>query len=130
MAQIQFLTGLVTWTIVGVFFISLVFVPVVSSFWSWWRTAFGQSLVLLEVLIALTLLPATVKRLFGLDAGTRFDLWFTVVALWLVGITIIGRAWVLYKIQRGGIDPEEERENHGQRRGNRRQRVPDGHDDS
>lgn len=103
------------WISLADFWISVAFIPVVSLFWKWWQTGFGTSLVALEALIALALFPEALERMFGVNAQTTGFQWFFALLLLMIGGAILWRGWVLWKIQRNGID-EPEGETDGQQR--------------
>lgn len=80
------------------FITSVLFTPVVSLFWPWWRESWGQNIVALETCIAGTLFSSW---LF-IDWGISSDIlqWVTAAFLTLVVLIIIWRTVMIWHAQR------------------------------
>ena len=91
----------------AIFYGSLLFCIGVSSFWAWWRSQLGWTIIAKSLALALAVLPAMIFYWFG----ARAPQWLTAVsiaALWSVPLVLAWRLAVLWKIQRAGLIPEGE----------------------
>lgn len=82
------------------FFASVLFTPVVSAFWPWWREWWGQNIVLLELCISGTLFGSFLYTDFGVDSDAL--MWVTSVFLTAIPVIIVWRAAMIWHAQRAG----------------------------
>jgi hypothetical protein len=117
MSQVQFLSDVDKILIQTVFWISVGFVVGVSTFWPWWKTDLGWTIVLKTAAIAALLLPANLHDLFGIQAGTLAWAWWVTTSFASVGIVIVWRFIVMYILQRYNPPPVKSgRKTYGQAR--------------
>jgi hypothetical protein len=90
------------WVVMVAFWVVFLLPAGLATFWRWWETYFGWSIVLMDLPVVLALSPDALHRLFNLDVDTLFFQWFVVAAIGLVPIVTIWRMWVLLETQRGG----------------------------
>lgn len=91
-----YIIALANWGVNISFWSAAVFILCVGIIWPFWKSFWGMNIVLLELAIALALLPAILARDFGLHVfSSAVALWIQVVALWLVGIIIIWRGGLI-----------------------------------
>jgi hypothetical protein len=86
------------------FWVSFAFPLAVSLIWPWWRSDWGRNIVALEACIWLSLAPAPLHVMFGVQYGP-FLAWFQVAAVFGAGLIVIWRAVMIWRIQRYH-DPE------------------------
>lgn len=99
------LQALVSTIVIQVIFYSGLAAPaVMASFWVWWRSELGWSIVAKTLALSLALLPAMFLYWFGPTAFTTSDAlrWFSIVALAAVPVILWWRVWVIFKTQRKG----------------------------
>ena len=87
----------------GIFYSALLFPLVVATFWPWWKSELGWSIVAADVAYAVAVFPAMLSYWFGITLPAWL-LWASVVALWLVPPVVAWRASVLWRVQRGGME--------------------------
>ena len=93
-----------TWlngSLLAAFFASVLFVLGATFIFPWWKSRLGESLVIMDALWALTMLPL-VLGFFGLisDRGILFTQYYA-ATLSLTAATALWRLWVIYREQRG-----------------------------
>lgn len=88
--------------IVVIFWTALAHPVATGTFWKWWRTDFGGSLMLKDLLIAAAVSPGALSAMAGVDVSGVAWLWYTVAALGLIPPVIWWRTWVLWREQRAG----------------------------
>lgn len=80
------------------FIVSLLFTPVVSLFWPWWKEWWGQNIVALELCIAGTLLSSWLYIDFGVNSDVLQ--WLTAGFLTLIVLVIVWRTALIWYTQR------------------------------
>ena len=99
----QLLIELAKWGVNIAFWPAFVFIPFVSLVWPWWRSFWGINIVTLEFAIMLALISAILSTDFGLHIVNNAVLaWTEVVALWLVGILVMWRGYLVFIAQMRG----------------------------
>ena len=91
--------------IIQVIFYSGFAAPIVmATFWPWWRSELGWSIVAKTLALSCALLGVMLVYWFGPTdfAQSAFMQWFTVVALAAVPVALWWRVWVIFKTQRDG----------------------------
>jgi hypothetical protein len=99
-SQFQFLSDVSAWVVLTSFWVSFLFIPLVSTFWPWWRTPFSKSLMFMEALIPVALLPGALRRMFGISLLNIGFLWFEITAVALITPAIAWRIYATWKLQR------------------------------
>jgi hypothetical protein len=90
------LLGLIIGGMNAAFWSSAAFLLVISIVWPFWKSFWGINIVMLELAIALALLPGILMHDFGLHVLSNSAVgWIEVVALWLVGIIVIWRGGLI-----------------------------------
>jgi hypothetical protein len=112
MTMLQFLTDWIQDAVLAGFIVSFFFPIVIALYWRWWQHEFGWNVVALEWSIAIALFPAFLHRVFGVSLTSVWYQWTIAVALTLIPVILIWRAWAIYKVQKDGSS--------------RRERVPNG----
>ena len=102
MDQLQLLADIDTWIVLATFWVAALFVPIVSLFWPWWPEPFGRATMSLELLIALALLPAALRRMFGISITNIGFAWFGTIILACIAPRIIWLGVSIWKLQRNG----------------------------
>lgn len=100
MSTAQLQADIVTVIVQVAFWASALFVPVVSLFWPWWRAQFGRAAISIDVLLALALMPGTLRREFGIPVTSAWFGWFEIVVLGLIPVRTAWLAWSIWKLQR------------------------------
>lgn len=100
MSQYQLLSDIADVLVVAIFWISIAFCVAVSTFWKWWETDFGWTIVLKTAAIGLILLPGNLHFMFGLNPETLGWRWLGITCFALVGVIIVWRFVVLWTVQR------------------------------
>lgn len=88
------------------FVISALFTPVVSLFWPWWESQWGQNIVSLELCIAGSLLSSWLFIDFGMDGA--FFQWLTALFLTMIPFIITWRTVLIWRIQRQAMRDKRE----------------------
>ena len=96
----QTVTDLDRWAVLYAFGCSLLFLIGVSLIWKWWRSLAGRAMVLLDVMLALALLPSAIHQVFGLSLISEAFAWYYFGSLVSVGTTILWRLRVVWRVQR------------------------------
>ena len=83
------------WSVIG-------FVIAVSTFWPWWKSQLGWSIVAKSLALAIAVLPAMLVYWFGpaVYADAPWLQWVSVIGLWLVPPILAWRALVIWQAQR------------------------------
>lgn len=117
MTQAHLLHDLDEYVLWFAFTASLVFTPLMSLIWPWWRHAWGVNIVTLEIAIAVALLIPWLRLVFRLD-GLAFQ-WIQLAAVTYVGLVIMWRMALIWRGQRDGAlrDRELTARQPGTRRG-------------
>lgn len=100
MTQLQLLNDLAVVMAQVVFWVSVGFVIGVSTFWPWWKTNLGLTIVLKTACIAAILLPFNLHVLLGINEDTIAWRWFGVIMLGGIAAVIVWRFIVMWVIQR------------------------------
>ena len=87
----------------AIFYSSIGFVILLSTFWAWWRTQLGWSIIAKSIALAMAVLPGMLVIWFGITVTAPLQ-WVTLCALWAVPVILGWRLAVLWLIQRGGKD--------------------------
>lgn len=88
------------WIVLVTFWVSVLFVPAVSTFWPWWKEPFGRATVSIEGLIGVALLPGALHQMFGVAVTSLFFLWFGTIVLALIAPRLIWLFITIYRLQR------------------------------
>lgn len=92
------------------FVASVVFTPMTSAYWPWWKSWWGRNIVMLETCIAGDLLASWLFIDFGIAS---FILqWVTAVFLALTVSIIVWRAIMIWVEQRKGADDDDSAASH------------------
>lgn len=105
MTQIQFLNDAGTVGFHYVFWASVLFVLGVSTFWPWWKTDLGWTIVLKTACIAAILFPFFLHLILGVNVETLFWEWWRLITFFMVGNIIVWRFFVILIIQRYNPPP-------------------------
>ena len=102
MDQLQSLVSLVI--VQAIFYSGFAAPAVMATFWPWWRSELGWSIVAKTLALSLALLPAMLLYWLGPSAFTTSSAlrWFAIGALGFVPLIVWWRVWVIYKAQRDG----------------------------
>ena len=91
------------------FFAGLLFVATYTALARWWKSPLGITIVLLDLMISLALLPGMLALVFGVGvAGSEFWTLLTLAALAGVPVIIMWRLGILVKAQLGHHDSKDE----------------------
>lgn len=82
------------------FWVSLAFVLVVSTYWPWWKTDVGWTIILEAVGLGLLLMPSTTGLEFGWNTSDLFWQWFVAICFTFVFVIMPWRAVVIWRRQR------------------------------
>jgi hypothetical protein len=83
-----------------IFYTSLAFCIAVSSFWAWWKSQLGWTIIAKSLCLAIATLPAMVFFWLGHRAPTWLED-VSIAGLWSVPVVLAWRAIVLWRVQRG-----------------------------
>lgn len=84
------------------FFAGLLFIAAYSLLAKWWSTPVGITIVLLDLMIDLVLLPDMLLYLFGVNVtGSEFWTFLVLGAIAAVPLIILWRLAILLKVQLG-----------------------------
>lgn len=89
------------WAVECVFYSSIAFVVAVSSFWPWWKSQLGWTIVAKSVALTVAVLPAMLGYWFD-GQLPEWLTWVTICALFSIPVILAWRVWVLWQIQRSG----------------------------
>lgn len=91
----------------AIFYGSVLFIAAVSTFWPWWRTQLGWTIIAKSAALALAVMPAMFIYWFGRNTFTQSDWlgWVSVGALLMVPPILAWRGIVLWRVQRHGAEP-------------------------
>jgi hypothetical protein len=99
----SYLIALAKWGMNLAFWSAVLFVLLSGWVWPWWKSFWGMNILLLEVAIALALLGSVITTDFGVHLISNLMLaWTTTTSLWLVGIIIIWRGFLVISSQLRG----------------------------
>jgi hypothetical protein len=86
-----------------VFWICLLHVIGVSTFWPWWQHSLGQSIIYKTAAISAILLPTNLYYVFHIQvADSPAWQWYSVVCFGVIGVMVVWRFIALYQEQRKG----------------------------
>lgn len=90
----------------GVFYSALLFVLAVSTFWPWWKSQLGWSIVAKSIALAIAVFPAMLAYWFGPQVYTRalWLRWAAIGALWTIPLILAWRLAVIWQAQRKARD--------------------------
>ena len=102
MDQLQSLVSLVI--VQAIFYSGFAAPAVMATFWPWWRSELGWSIVAKTFALSLALLPAMLLYWLGPTTFTTSSAlrWFSIAALGAVPLIVWWRVWVIYRFQRDG----------------------------
>jgi hypothetical protein len=83
-----------------VFWAAVVVTVGVSTFWPWWKTDLGRTIILEVICLATILLPSTLRLELQVNTDQTFWQWWVAITFFLAGCIIIWRAFVVWKYQR------------------------------
>ena len=94
----------ITLVVIQVIFYSGIAVPaVMATFWPWWRSKLGWSIVAKTLCLSMALLRSMLIYWLGpAVADSAFRKWFTVVMLAAVPVILWWRVQVIFETQRDG----------------------------
>ena len=87
------------------FFVSVIFAPVTSMYWSWWESWWGRNIVALEACIAGTLFGSFLYVDFGIDSIVIR--WVQAIFLALVIVVVAWRMVMIWMTQRRGARSDD-----------------------
>lgn len=111
----RFLLAYSHWLINIGFAASVLFAPLNSLWWPWWREAWGWNIVSLEVCIAGDLISSVLFVDFHLTSDMLQ--WATIVFLTLTIAIIIWRSIMIWRIQRAAAPESSTRQRAGDEEG-------------
>lgn len=100
MTQEQFLHNYSEVLLNVTFIVSMLFPFVIASWWKWWESQWGKNMVLLELSIAVTILPSILFVDWHIDAAALH--WMQAAGFTLVPIVVIHRTYLIIRTQREG----------------------------
>jgi hypothetical protein len=96
----QFALEATPWVAKVTFFAALGFIAGYSVLARWWRTSIGWTIVLLDLVIAVLLIPDMLLELFGINVtGDEFWTLFVLIAIACVPLIIAWRFTILARAQ-------------------------------
>lgn len=108
MSQVQLISDVSEFAVWFTFMTSLLFTPVTSLFWPWWKSTWGWNIVSLEFCIALALLAPWLRFAFGIRTSSNaLAAWLEVAAVLLCGMIVAWRAVMIYLTQRAMAQDSE-----------------------
>jgi hypothetical protein len=89
----------------AVFYSSLGFVIVLSTFWAWWRSQLGWTIAAKSLALAGAVFPAMFIYWFGINGFTESPVmrWLSVCVLLTIPPILVWRLIVLYRVQRSTV---------------------------
>ncbi len=99
MTQAELLAEIGTVLVHVTFWVSAAYIAGVSTFWPWWKTDLGWTIVLEAAAIMVVLLPFELHALFGLDPGGLAFTWLRLAAFAAVPVILVWRFVVTLVIQ-------------------------------
>jgi len=104
MTQLLLLSDIRDALVECVFLECILYAAGVSTFWKWWQSDFGWTIVFKTLAIAIVLLPSNLYLVFNIQVGKSLAWqWESVAGLAIVGIMIAWRFVVTWTIQK--LDP-------------------------
>ncbi|MBS2962586.1 hypothetical protein KGA66_05975 [Actinocrinis puniceicyclus] len=101
-----------SWSVCFPFAAALVYIAGYTAMARWWRTPVGRSMVSLAVAIALALLPAVLHYAAGLALTRRWFRWYDRGSLNAIGVILLWRLVVLWRVQRARCPSEDHQPPH------------------
>jgi hypothetical protein len=102
-SQAQLLIDIGHVVVVFTFVVSVLFTPVVSTFWPWWQHGIGRTVAAEAIALALAFAPSAFHVLFGLNVtGQLVSQWLVLVCIAAVPGILVWRAVIIYLTQRRG----------------------------
>lgn len=98
-AQAATVTDLSRIVVLAAFFAAILFLVVYSLVAPWWRTSIGRALVIMDIGIALAMLPLFLKFAFDLSTADLFFAWLQIGSIGLVAISTLWRSWIVARVQ-------------------------------
>ena len=89
------------WAIEAIFYSSVLFVAAVSTFWPWWKSQLGWSIIAKTAALTIAVVPAMLYYWLGHRPPGWLN-WLSVAALWTIPLILAWRGWVLWQVQRKG----------------------------
>ena len=88
----------------GIFWSGLTAPLVKATFWKWWKSRLGWSIVSKTLALSASLLLSVLIYYFGPGILERFPwlIWFAIVMLYLVIFVIWWRVYEIYRVQKRG----------------------------
>ena len=105
MAILQLQTDILKVIIEIMFWSSLAFIPVVSTYWPWWKHVYGKAAISIDGLLTLALLPAIIRQMLDIPITQVEYNWFTIVVFALIPARTVWLAMALFAVQKS-IDPD------------------------
>lgn len=100
MDQAQLLVLASNILIVGIFWISALFTPVVSLYWPWWKHGIGRTVVAEATAMALVFLFPMIHVFFGWAVrGTGYQ-WFELACFAATPVIFVWRSIAIWRLQR------------------------------
>ena len=88
----------------GIFYSTLAFVIAVSTFWPWWKSQLGWTIIAKSLALTGAVVPAMLVYWFGVKVPVWLS-WVSVIILWAIPPILAWRAYVIWKVQRKGSTP-------------------------
>lgn len=78
------------------FWSSAVFFLLIGLFWPWWKSFWGINLVSFDFFLGMAVMPFVLSYDFGIRiAGNAVYGWTVGTGLWLGGVTVLWRGWLI-----------------------------------
>lgn len=87
------------WGVSLVFWLSLLFIAVVSTFWRWWHYPFGRAFMTFDVFMTITLFPSVLGLELGVPVDNKGWQWETIFGFFAIACAIPWKTWVLFRVQ-------------------------------
>jgi hypothetical protein len=101
-SQAQLLADASNVLVLVIFTVSVLFTPVVSLYWPWWKNDLGRSIVSKSIAMALVFLFPALHLMFDGEFRTAPYQWFELACFALVPVIFVWRAVAIWRLQRNG----------------------------
>lgn len=103
MTQAQLIHDVTIVLVHATFWICFLFVPIVSTFWPWWKTDLGVTVAVKTAAIALILLRTELAWIFGINPQGTALVWLGLVSFAVVPAVVLWRLVIIWTLQK--LDP-------------------------
>jgi hypothetical protein len=105
MAQAQLIAEVSKIIVNVTFVVSVLFTPVVSLFWPWWKHGLGRTAAAEAICLALAFLPSVLNLWFGLTITNVIYQWFVLACVGAIPCILVWRVAVTWNLQvKGALD--------------------------